>query len=179
MDMPPSLHRRMSLDVLRVASPCQASWESMAGDEASRFCEHCQKQVHNLSAMPRAEAEQLVCEAAGELCVRYARDEAGRVLTLDYEALPKGRRRRWWVVPLSSGGIAAAIAAALWGWASPKPTAPPVVMGGIRPPATRAAVLGRISAGSAVCNVVTGEMTAVRAPQAPATAADDEEIESP
>jgi hypothetical protein len=168
-----SSNGRISLEVLSVASPCEAPWESMAGDERSRYCDHCQKQVHNLSAMPREEAERLVCEAAGSLCVRYARDESGRVMTLDYEPLPRRRKRQWWVASLSAGGVAAAIAAALWGWASPKPKSPTMVLGGIRPPATRAAVLGKVSAGSAVCNVVTGEMTAVRAPQSPAISTED------
>src|SRR5262245_10585878 len=45
------------LDTLKVASPCPASWDEMVGDERTRFCGKCQKNVHNVSEMTRAEAE--------------------------------------------------------------------------------------------------------------------------
>ena len=45
------------LDGVQVASPCQAAWSDMAGDEQVRFCSHCALHVYNLSAMTRAEAE--------------------------------------------------------------------------------------------------------------------------
>ena len=42
---------------MRVAAPCRASWEKMAGDERVRFCEECALNVYNLSAMTAQEAE--------------------------------------------------------------------------------------------------------------------------
>src|SRR5947209_4826336 len=45
------------LDTLRIASPCNESWDRMVGDERTRFCGRCQKDVHNVSAMARDEAE--------------------------------------------------------------------------------------------------------------------------
>ncbi|KYF84670.1 hypothetical protein BE17_32220 [Sorangium cellulosum] len=53
------------LDSLRVASPCNASWDEMAGDDRVRFCQRCEKNVYNLSEMPRDQAERLVRAAAG------------------------------------------------------------------------------------------------------------------
>jgi hypothetical protein len=86
---------RRSLDVIQVSNPCPADWEQMAGDEKHRFCSHCNKWVHDLSAMPRVEAERMVCQAAGSLCVRFARDaQTGEVLTLDYAPKPLSSRRR-------------------------------------------------------------------------------------
>jgi hypothetical protein len=60
------------LDSVRVASPCHASWDEMLGDDRVRFCTSCEKNVFNLSAMPRDDAERLLAERMnGELCVRF------------------------------------------------------------------------------------------------------------
>jgi len=91
------------LSRVSVASPCSASWEKMDGDERARFCNHCQKHVYNLSAMSRAEAEALVREKEGKLCVRFYRRRDGTMLT---DNCPVGLRtmRRWLV--LQMGGLA-------------------------------------------------------------------------
>jgi hypothetical protein len=86
---------RISLEMLHVPQPCPAHWDEMVGDDRRRFCAHCQKFVHDLSAMPRDEAERLVCESAGELCVRFARDpQTKQVITLDYQPRTVATRRR-------------------------------------------------------------------------------------
>jgi hypothetical protein len=36
------------LDNLRVASPCNVSWEAMTGDDWVRFCGSCEKSVYSL-----------------------------------------------------------------------------------------------------------------------------------
>ena len=56
---------------IRIASPCSASWEEMRGDERVRFCQQCRLNVYNLSAMEPENAEKLVREKEGRLCVRY------------------------------------------------------------------------------------------------------------
>lgn len=136
-----------SLDVIEVRSPCRALWDDMIGDEKRRFCAHCQKFVHNLSAMPDDEAEQLICSAAGSLCVRYARDmQTGKTITLNYAPRPITARRRGLVTVASL--LAAFSIAATWTTAKllRKPAVPPattvitgrVVMGDIvAPPATK------------------------------------------
>lgn len=73
----------LSLDVIDVASPCQASWGSMRGDDRTRFCSECSLHVYNISGMNRSEAEQLVSNAEGRLCVRFFRRSDGTVLTQD------------------------------------------------------------------------------------------------
>jgi ankyrin repeat protein len=52
----------------------------MAGDEQVRFCEHCEKSVHDLSAMTRKRALRLVRASGGALCVRFHTDPHGRSL---------------------------------------------------------------------------------------------------
>src|SRR3954464_4917655 len=69
------------LDGVRVAAPCPADWEKMVGDERVRFCGQCSLHVYNLSGMTKREAEGLVANAEGRLCVRYYRRADGSILT--------------------------------------------------------------------------------------------------
>jgi hypothetical protein len=65
---------------LPIHNPCSADWEAMVGDERRRFCGHCQKHVHDLSAMTEGEARALLTERSGSsLCVSYASDANGRI----------------------------------------------------------------------------------------------------
>ena len=105
-----------ALDVLRVETPCPQAWDAMTGDgNRVRYCEGCGLHVHNLSAMSPDDAERLVCETAGRLCVRYERTLGGRVRTLEYEpGRPRrGAWRRWTVLGML-GAAAAVFGNALW-----------------------------------------------------------------
>lgn len=66
---------------ISVASPCQADWNEMYGDDRKRFCGECKLNVYNLSGMTRDEAEALVTNAEGRLCVRFYRRADGSVIT--------------------------------------------------------------------------------------------------
>jgi hypothetical protein len=74
---------RSPLHDLRVAAPCSAAWEQMEGDERVRFCDHCALHVYNLSTMTAQEAERLVVQKEGRLCVRFYQREDGTVMTQD------------------------------------------------------------------------------------------------
>jgi hypothetical protein len=69
------------LEGVRVAAPCPADWEKMVGDERMRYCGQCSLHVYNLSGMTKREAEGLVANAEGRLCVRYYRRADGSILT--------------------------------------------------------------------------------------------------
>jgi len=69
------------LDNVKVAAPCPADWDRMAGDERARFCDRCSLHVYNLTGMTRREAEALVTNAEGRLCVRYYARPDGTILT--------------------------------------------------------------------------------------------------
>lgn len=71
------------LNNLKVASPCSQDWNQMLGNERKRYCGECKLNVYNLSGMTRAEAENLVMNAEGRLCVRFYRRADGSVLTQD------------------------------------------------------------------------------------------------
>lgn len=106
-----------SLEQIRIAEPCNASWDRMQGDEQVRFCGECRKNVYSLSAMSRAEAEALVYETEGRVCVRFYQRRDGTVLT---DNCPVGVRkaRRWLSVQLSAITAAFAGMVALAPWAN-------------------------------------------------------------
>lgn len=108
-----------ALDGVRIASPCSASWDDMVGDGRVRFCAPCKKNVYNLSALSRAEAEALLREseaneagATGSLCVRLYRRADGTVLTEDCPVGRRRKRRRLVVFGAVGAGLMAAGSAA-------------------------------------------------------------------
>lgn len=82
------------LDNIRVASPCNADWDQMIGNDRSRFCGQCNLNVYNLSSMTRTEAELLIGRTEGRLCVRYYRRADGSILTKDCPVGLRAIRRR-------------------------------------------------------------------------------------
>ena len=70
-----------NLDNIRVAAPCSADWDSMFGNERVRLCEQCHLNVYNLSAMSRVEADRLINQTEGRLCVRFYRRRDGSIIT--------------------------------------------------------------------------------------------------
>jgi hypothetical protein len=71
------------LDNIRIASPCRADWNDMVGDERTRACGKCEKQVFNISNLTRAEAEALIAEKHGKLCARYYQRRDGTIILAD------------------------------------------------------------------------------------------------
>lgn len=69
------------LENVRIATPCHADWNRMQGDDSVRFCQSCAKNVYNLSAMSKAEAESLIAEKEGNLCARYYQRADGNIIT--------------------------------------------------------------------------------------------------
>jgi hypothetical protein len=104
-----------SLPVISVKKPCPADWEGMAQVAGGRFCSHCGLVVRDLSGLTRDEVDNLVCNAAGRLCVRFERDASGAIKTLDYRARKDEARksRRWF---LAGGMVAMAGAVVNWQW---------------------------------------------------------------
>lgn len=103
-----------NVDDIRVASPCNARWNDMSGDERARFCGSCQKHVYNLSAMTRVQIEALVSEKEGKFCGRFHRRADGTMLTADCPS--RLRRIRARVAKL--GGALCALALSLVGCSS-------------------------------------------------------------
>jgi hypothetical protein len=106
----------MALEDLRIATPCSADWDEMSGDARVRFCGSCEKNVYNLSAMTRAEAEALVREREGRICVRLFQRRDGTVITSDCPVALERQRlhRRVWA-KLTGIGASAALVLGLFG----------------------------------------------------------------
>jgi len=53
----------------------------MIGTDRVRFCGQCNLNVYNLSSMTKTEAESLIAQTEGRLCVRFYRRTDGSILT--------------------------------------------------------------------------------------------------
>lgn len=94
---------------VKIASPCPARWEDMGGDHRVRFCDHCRKNVYNLSAMSAAEAGELLQSRGGNLCARIFQRADGTILTED---CPVGVARYWGrLKALAAAGVASIVLA--------------------------------------------------------------------
>ena len=80
-----------TLQTVKVASPCSAEWNDMQGDDRVRHCPKCDKDVYDLSALSREEADLLLAAREGKACIRLFQREDGTVLTQD---CPIGVRRK-------------------------------------------------------------------------------------
>lgn len=83
---------RLSLDQIRIATPCTASWDAMEGNDRVRYCTMCRQDVFNLSALTLEEAEELIWRTEGKICARLYRRADGTILTADCHG---GRRPAW------------------------------------------------------------------------------------
>jgi len=137
-------NRSIALDLIEIRERCPASWDAMRGGAEARYCQGCQKHVHNLSAMTREQVRALLesCGDAGDLCVRFSRSAGGMVETLDYRRREErpGRGWRFWATlgACLAAGVAAINAAVVrTGITLPPPFGRPqttVVMGRIAMP---------------------------------------------
>ncbi len=107
----------------RVATPCAADWSKMIGDNRSRFCGSCRKNVYNLSAMTASEAASLIREKEGKICVRYYQRADGTLLTQDCPVgIVVARRRSARVLAAGIVGFAALFSAVTQWWTTDKGT---------------------------------------------------------
>ena len=73
--------KQSPLNNIAIASPCSADWTGMIGTDRKRYCGECKLNVYNLSGMTTTEAEDLLTQSEGRLCVRYFRRTDGTILT--------------------------------------------------------------------------------------------------
>jgi hypothetical protein len=85
------------LDRIDVRKPCSVAWDSMSGDDRTRFCRECNKQVYDFSRMTRGEIENLIARESGQFCARFSRRTDGTIETADSLTGSVASRRR---VPL-------------------------------------------------------------------------------
>ncbi len=78
------------LDRLYIASPCDAKWDDMSGDECERMCALCSTNVYNISEMTGAEARRSLRSRGTSVCMRFFRRKDGTIMTDD---CPVGLRK--------------------------------------------------------------------------------------
>lgn len=75
--------KTIDLDALEVAAPCPASWDALEGDDRSRFCGQCEKNVFDFRRLTRDEIATLLAQADEQVCGRLYRRADGTVITAD------------------------------------------------------------------------------------------------
>ena len=102
----------ITLDELRVASPCSSAvWSKEKAERFASHCKTCDKNVHNLSLMTLDEANDLIQEKQGNLCVTLYHGLNGKVLTSDAPIGFKAFRRTYLKVRAAVIGLVLG----LWG----------------------------------------------------------------
>jgi hypothetical protein len=79
----------------------------MLGNDRVRFCDQCNLNVYNLSALPKRDAERLIMSTEGRLCVRFYRRADGTILTQNCPTGLRALKRR--VTRLASGVMTAVL----------------------------------------------------------------------
>ena len=100
------------LDNIKIASPCSMDWDAMIGVGRKRYCAECKLNVYNLSGMTRREAESLLINSEGRLCVRFYRRQDGSILTQDCPVGWQAVKKR---ISRASAAFASLVFAALSG----------------------------------------------------------------
>ncbi len=93
------------LNNIKIASPCSANWDEMYGSERARLCGSCNMNVYNLSSMTKDEAERLIMNAEGRLCVRMYKRADGTVITQDCPVGWKAAKQRVGKVFSAAAGL--------------------------------------------------------------------------
>lgn len=100
------------LSNVKIASPCSQDWNEMIGTDRKKFCGECKLNVYNLSGMTTREAENLLMNSEGRLCVRFFKRADGSVLTKDCPVGWKAIKQR---VSKTATAFASLVFAALGG----------------------------------------------------------------
>lgn len=69
------------LNRVHIAAPCDVDWNTMDGDERTRFCHQCKLNVYNVAEMSAEETRELLQNTEGRLCMRLYRRRDGTIIT--------------------------------------------------------------------------------------------------
>lgn len=114
------MSKKSFVDSVRVGEPCTEKWERMRGNDRVRFCNHCAKDVKNLSAITRKEAARLVRSSGGNICIRYVKNPATDQPIFGGQLLQMTRRSP----SLAAGIVSASLALSTITYAQSEPRVP-------------------------------------------------------
>lgn len=86
------MSKKSFIESIKVEKPCSQDWDTMHGNDQVRFCDHCSKNVNDLSTITVKQARKLVLRSGGDLCVRY-RYEKGKGVPIFGPQVAKLARR--------------------------------------------------------------------------------------
>ncbi|MFN3201344.1 MAG: hypothetical protein ACE366_23285 [Bradymonadia bacterium] len=100
------------LEDLPIVGPCHLPREGLDETPKTVHCGHCDKPVHNLSRMTRAEAGELLNGEGPSPCVSYEADpETGLIVYADEDPQKPGPSRlRWVIMAAAVGAVGAGVA---------------------------------------------------------------------
>ena len=113
-----SIKNEVSLDHLRIASPCPVSWGQMTGGDRVRFCQLCSLHVYNFAEMTKRQVDELITSTEGRICARLYRRPDGTVITRDCPVGLRAVRRQ---VAKVAGAVFAVLMSLLGSVAGQKP----------------------------------------------------------
>lgn len=63
--------KRRQISLVKISYPCTQHWKELKGGRKMRFCEVCQKNVHNICQSSRSERKELLAKIEGgeKVCV--------------------------------------------------------------------------------------------------------------
>jgi hypothetical protein len=142
----------MRREDLSIETPCQQDWSGMKpADMKKRFCDECRMHVHDLAAMTKREAEDVLASGRAEgLCIRYLYDQHGDVVFADDPRLvapstlvraparPLAGRSRGFALGAMAIALPMSLTACMGGARVPAPLPPP-------PPAAVASLVAPIA----------------------------------
>lgn len=114
------MSKKSFIDSVEVAKPCSENWEKMRGNDRVRFCDHCAKDVKNLSAITRKEAMRLVRDSGGGICIRYITHPVTKRPLFSNQLHQISRR----VPGVAAGVMSASLSLATLSYAQSESTAP-------------------------------------------------------
>ena len=126
----------MKRDDIRIPEPCHASWDEMRQEEGDhrRFCDHCTKHVHDLSALTERQARALLDSSFRDgvsICVSYACGPGGEVRFAPEPTVPPAPQHQLLGLKRMVAAAALAVpmlAAGCTGEATPEEHEAPIVM---------------------------------------------------
>jgi hypothetical protein len=83
----------MTIEDSHIPQPCTKAWDELRGDGRARACDACAKNVHDLSALTRVEADELLA-AKPDACVRYVQRGDGTLVLADGLVRGRGAKAR-------------------------------------------------------------------------------------
>jgi hypothetical protein len=90
-----SRHVLAELGIVTVASPCQADWSAMRGDDRARHCALCNLNVYNVEGLTSFEVRSLFQRSEGRVCMRLFQREDGTLITKDCPVGAMGVGEAW------------------------------------------------------------------------------------